>query len=188
MEWSKLLQPKSGPLDWLTRLDELLIANTEAINELTKQLKGREVVIPSYEGEPSTPTPTPTGGYILKMASVKIFDAITPYGTSTTYYPTILADCTEGVESVLIIVSSTCDQALTVQTMGSLLPAMDISGIGGYSIEASQSLAATSAIGLGVDLASNWYPYMGVSIASGSTPPTAGQLNAWVYTRKWVRE
>lgn len=183
--------PRPGLIDPLTRVDELLVLNINIMKLVLAKLNGQAPTAPVIPGEP-TPTlgplpPLVIPEYALTVIPVKIFDAFsnTRMDASTSYYPDKLADCREAVESLLIIIRSTCNQALTVQTIGS----MDerVTAVSAFNIEASQSLAAASSIGLGVDLSTNWYPYLGVSITTGGTAPTSGEVNAWVYVRKRVR-
>lgn len=175
--------PRQGLLDYFTRHDELLLIEIELLKQVLAAVKGVEIA----PGEP-IPIAPKVVGYVLRSEMVKIFDGFsnTRMGASTTYYPETLADCRVGVENVLVIVRSTCNQALSIQTIGDLDERA--TSISALNIESSQSCAATSSIGLGVDLSTNWYPFMGCAITTGSTAPTAGQVNAWVYLRRWVKE
>jgi len=171
--------PRQGIVDIFTRIDELLIANNEFLRQLLLLL-GKPP-----EGQQLGLT-LPVSG--IKMLPLKkVFEKFKPYIANTTYFPVEngLVDCREAV-AVLIIVRSTCNQALTIQTIGGQSPQAD--SVSAFNIEAAQNLAANSSIGLGVDLATNWYPYMGISIASGAAPPTGGQVDAWALIRKWIRE
>ena len=95
------------------------------------------------------------------------------------------ADCGEARESVILVVLSTCKKALTVQAVGSLGEQAD--AVSSFNIGASQSLGAVAVLGFGIDLAVNWYPYLGCSIASGVVAPTSGDVTAWAFIRRFLR-
>ncbi|MDP2730419.1 MAG: hypothetical protein Q8O55_08045, partial [Dehalococcoidales bacterium] len=141
---------------------------------------------PGTPGTPGTPGVSPTlrsGGAVAVKRTV-LFDQLKPYNTSFTYYPTFdLADCAEAIESLLIVVISTCDVAVTAQAIGSLGPQAD--GAGAFDIGPSESVGIVSRIGLGIDLSVNWYPYIGVTIATGASAPTTGEIVAWAFARKY---
>ena len=116
-------------------------------------------------------------------------EGIRPYGTSTTYYLDALLDARRA-DKVVLYVDSTCDQALTVQVVGSMAndPSTPTALV---NIEASQTLAAGSSaasrLSLGIDLEINWHFFLGVTIASGGTPPTTCRVTVMAAIRRWVK-
>ncbi|MDP2728990.1 MAG: hypothetical protein Q8O55_00680, partial [Dehalococcoidales bacterium] len=129
-------------------------------------------------------SPTLRSGGAVAVKRTVLFDQLKPYNTSFTYYPTFdLADCAEAIESLLIVVMSTCDVAVTAQAIGSLGPQADSAGA--FDIGPSESVGIISRIGLGIDLSVNWYPYIGVTIATGASAPTVGEVVAWAFARKY---
>lgn len=166
--------PRRKLFDLFSRTDDLLIALLKRLGQPeTVNVGGQQMVVPSG------------GSQLIMVPPTRIFRDYMPPDASTTYYPTVpLADCREAV-SVLIIIRSSCNQALTVQTIGAESGEVDASNA--CNIEASVSLAAGSKVALGIDLTTNWFPYMGCSIASGGTAPTSGVVNAYVFVRKMLR-
>jgi hypothetical protein len=169
--------PLPGFFDLFSRRDELMIQQTELLKQIIAQLQAGGALV---GGEQRQPAP---GGGITPIRRVLLHDHLKPYRASTTYYPNKpLADCSKARESILIVVMSTCDQNLTVQAIGSLGDQAD--AISSFNIGASQALTSPGMIGLGVDLSVNWYPYLGVSIASGVAAPVAGDAMAWAFIRE----
>ena len=172
--------PLPGLLDLFTRRDELEV-------QIIEQLKAiRQLLGDSTAPDPSRPD-TPLLSVPVDLVRVTLFDHLRPYTASITYYPpggtSKMADCRQASESVLIIVQSNCNQALTIQGLGSLVDQAD--SVSAFTIGASVSLGVAATLGLGIDLSVNWYPYLGCSIASGVTPPTAGDVTAWAFIRKF---
>ena len=108
-----------------------------------------------------------------------------PRTASTTYYCERLLNAWVATK-VLLILQSTCDQALTIQVVGHQgnNPA-DVNGL--VNIGGTQNLAASGKLGLGIDLATDWYPYLGVTVAAGATPPTSGNVVVTAYGQRWVK-
>lgn len=170
--------PGPGFLDIFSRVDNLLEINVKLLKQLLAQSSGQDA-----PAAPGIPGYVQGARGILRATSFKIFDKIRPVDATTTYYPGgQLPDCTEGVVNALIILVSSCNQALTIQTVGSISP--QVTAENAFSIEAAQSLAANSSIGMGIDLTTNWYPFLGVSILTGATAPVTGVVDAWVWLRK----
>ncbi len=169
--------PAPRLLDYFSRTDNLILALLKSIagQRASVNIGGQDIVIPAGSGN---------GKGRIIVDEIKIQDNLSPRVASTTHYPQQgLADCRDAVECLLVVVFSTCDQALSIQTIGGTASVVDAGSA--FNIEAPQALPALSAIGLGVDLSVNWYPYMGCSIATGVVPPTAGEVKAFVFKRKW---
>lgn len=155
---------------------------------------GRQAQLPNLTEarlEEGLPRPPRRGaGWDLETAIERLTqEGIRPYGTSTTYYLDALFDARRA-DKVVFYVDSTCDQALTVQVVGSMAngPSTPTALV---NIEASQTLAAGSSaasrLSLGIDLEINWHFFLGVTIASGGTPPTTGRVTVMAAIRRWVK-
>ena len=177
--------PRPGFIDPLTRIDDLLVLNINIMKQVLAILTG-QAPAPPVPGEPLPPlAPLVVPKYELRLGPiVRIFDAAGLKVASTTYYPDKLANCVEAIDSVLIIVRSSCDQALTVQAIGDISDRT--SSTSAFNIEAAETLAAGATTAFNIVLSDKWFPYLGVAVTTGSTAPTSGSLNAWVYIRKWV--
>lgn len=108
-----------------------------------------------------------------------------PRSASTTYYLERLADAGLA-QKVLFILTSTLNQAVNVQLIGneSNSPTDEA---GRLNIGATQSLPATNGkIGIGVDLTTDWYPWMGVVIQTTASAPTSGQVDIRVVMQRWA--
>jgi len=122
------------------------------------------------------------GRGLVTPAYTKLFDNAALPDAATTYYPTSgLVDCKDA-ERVIIVCRSTCDQALTIQTIGGTGKQADANS--SFDMEASQTLAATSSIAF-LLAHEVWMPYIGVSALTGATAPTSGVLNAWAIIQRW---
>lgn len=121
----------------------------------------------------------------LEPIAEGLVERMQPYGTSTTYWLDTLLNAWLAAK-VLLIVTSTCNQALTVQVVGHETNAPGDS-VGLMNIGGTYSLPAGGRLGFGIDLETDWYPYLGVTIASGGTPPTTGSVVVYAYGQRWVR-
>ena len=148
--------PTPGFLDLFSRRDELQIRQIELLRQILANLQ----CIRTTPTIPGAPPIIERSGPGLRTVRTVLFDHLRPYNASFTYYPTFdLVDCSEALESILLVVMSTCDVAVTVQAIGALGP--QAASVGAIAIGPSESLGATSRIGLGIDLSVNLYPYIG---------------------------
>jgi len=173
--------PKSLPLDWLTRQDELALLQIDLLKALLQKMgvpafNGQGTVIQLSQGG----IDLGVGGYDL-LPPQQIFNKEGLREASKAYFPQNMADISQA-DNVLIILNSSFDQDVTVQAVGAITKQAD--AVNTFNIESSQTLSAGALIGIGVDLGSLWYPYMGVSVTTGSTAPASGYLDAWVYVRR----
>jgi hypothetical protein len=112
--------------------------------------------------------------------------SIRPLVANTTYGMPKIAD-TRMADQLMIFVRSTCDQAVTIQTVGNIIDDVDPRTV--FNIEASQALAIGSTtetqLALLVNLRDNWAPYLGITVAAGAVAPTEGFVYARAYLRVW---
>ena len=109
-----------------------------------------------------------------------------PYAASTAYYCEKLVDARLAVR-ILLVLLSTCNAALTVQVVGhDFNSPRDVNGL--VNIGSGQSLAANSKLGLGIDLSTDWYPFLGVTVTSSGVPPTSGSVVVAAYGQRWVQK
>lgn len=108
---------------------------------------------------------------------------IQPYGASTTYPVERLLDA-RGAAMILLVVDSSCNQALTIQVIGHVQNAPgDTNGRvplgGGIAIAAGNTTVQRQTITV---VRRNYsHPWLGVTIASGATPPTTGSVQVAGY-------
>jgi len=133
---------------------------------------------------PSGPLPPRVQeAYILEPISARLVE-VAPYGISTTYYMEHLLDARLAAK-VLLVVDNGCGTTLTVQVVGHTQDTPTESG-GLVNIGGTQTIAADGGrLGFGIDLTTDWYPYLGVTILSPSTPPTTGLVTVWAYGQRW---
>ena len=109
-----------------------------------------------------------------------------PLVANTTYGMEAIADA-RMAEALMIYVRSTCNQAVTIQTVGGVTQVPDLDSV--FNIEASQALAAgnvaQTVLALLVNLRDNWAPYLGITVAAGATAPTTGFVYATACLRFW---
>ncbi len=167
--------PQKGILDVLTRVDDLLILNAELLKMLLERAGGGQASQVGYNISVSN--------QLMKVEIIKIFDNHGCREASTTFYPIDLVNCRDA-ENVLIIAQSSLNESVNVQAIGGLSAQVD--GTNAFNIESSQSLSA-GLLGMGVDLTTNWYPYMGCAVTTSASAPASGSFNAWLYIRKRIR-
>ena len=168
-------RPADIDIDWPTEP----LPVTFDVNALAEAFRKALTGVPG-ETPPIGEIPS-MGRGLVTPAYTKLFDNTALPDASTTYYPSGLVSCKDA-ERVIIVCRSTCDQALTIQTIGCETQQADANN--SFDMEASQTLSATSSIAL-LLAREVWMPYIGVSVTTGSTAPTAGSLNAWVIVQKW---
>lgn len=155
------------------------------------------VVCPPGERPPSgfTPLPQPVSAppqvlpqsvreaFVLEPIDERLAD-IAPYTAATTYYCTELLDA-RLASKVLIVLTNTTGDALTVQVVGHTHNSpSDVNGL--INIGSTQVLPATNLpLGLGVDLQTDWYPYLGVTVLSDASPPSTGRVIVRAYGQRW---
>jgi len=176
--------PKALPLDWFSRNDELMLLQIDFLKALAQKMG--VTVIGGQGGGGGVVQITPggidlsEGGYDVLPAQ-QIFNQNGCREASTAFYPQEMADISQA-DNVLIIVQSSLDQDVTAQAIGALSKQAD--SINTFNIESSQALSAGSLIGIGIDMNSLWYPFIGVSITTSASAPASGHVNAWVYSRR----
>lgn len=110
--------------------------------------------------------------------------------TSTTYYPCGAVDASQA-DKVTIYVSSSLNQAVTIQLLGNSEDAGRSSGQW-LTVGASQSIGvgstAMTKLALTVNLQDFWHRFFSVSVATGGTAPTAGNLTVMAVVRELVAQ
>ena len=114
---------------------------------------------------------------------------IQPYVASTTYPVDHLMDV-KGAFLDLIVVDSSCNAVLTIQTIGHTIDSPGDTN-GRVNLGGAQSMAdgstTTQRLGIAVVRRDYPYPYLGVTVASGGTPPTTGRVQVNGYYERWPR-
>ena len=125
----------------------------------------------------------------IEKEDIPFPDLPIPRDANTTYYLSKMVDTLKCM-NVVFEITSTLNQAVTVQVVGHSGNSPD-DAIGLVNIEAGQTLNAGSSamtkLGLGIDLEVNWYPFLGLTIATGAAAPTAGRIGVRALVRRWGR-
>lgn len=109
---------------------------------------------------------------------------IAPFAATTTYYLDTLLDSRLSAKVLLVVTDST-GVATTVQVVGHTQDnPSDVNGL--VNIGSTQTLSANSKLGLGIDLTTDWYPYLGVTVLSGAAPATTGRVVVRAYGQRWM--
>lgn len=166
---------------------------------------GRRLMVvcpPSPDGRMPTPgelmpvAPAPGAGPVRVVApagvvSIAPLDELLlrpfrPPDASTTYYLETLVDARLAVK-MLLVISGNVNQALTIQVVGHVgnLPrdANNLVNIGSTFTLASGG----DVLAFAINLDERWMPYYGLTIATGGTAPTSGNVQVKAYGQQWVK-
>lgn len=155
------------------------------------------VVCPPGERPPAGFTPLPTGfdpsplplppslneAWVLEPID-DLLGNIAPYANSTTFYLDKLLDARLAAKVLLVITNSTGD-AMTIQVVGHTRNTPnDVNGL--FNIGGTQSLPATGGgLAFGIDLTTDWYPYLGVTVLTDASAPTTGRVTVQAFGQRW---
>lgn len=109
-------------------------------------------------------------------------------GTSTTYGIKSMVNAL-GADKLILYVISTLDQAVTIQTVGSYIdqPSNTANLINiGSSFSQGAGSSAQSINSIEIYLNQVWHPYLGITVATGSTGPSSGILTVLARGQRWV--
>lgn len=140
-------------------------------------------------GAPISSGPLPAGvreAFVLESID-ELLGQISPYSNDTTYYCDKLLDA-RLANRVLLRLTNTTGDAMTVQVVGHTSDnPSDAQGL--VNIGGTQSLAATTGAGnplsFGIDLATDWYPFLGVTVLSDASAPSTGRVIVRAYGQRW---
>lgn len=108
---------------------------------------------------------------------------------NTTYYCRTMVD-TRTADKLTLIVTSTLNQSVTVQVVGHPVANQPSDALNLVNVGASQSIGAGNTTQqratFGVDLATAFFSYFAVTVATGATAPTSGNLQVYALVRRVV--
>ena len=130
--------------------------------------------------------PLPAGvreAFVLEPIN-ELLAEISPYENSTTYYCSKLLDAKLASKVVIVLLNTTGD-ALTVQMVGHTVDSpSDINGL--INIGGTQTLPSTNLpLALGLNLDSDWMPYLGVTVLTDASAPSAGRVVVRAVGQRW---
>lgn len=109
-----------------------------------------------------------------------------PYVNSGVFYLERLLDA-QLARLVTFVLSSTCNQALTVQGVSHVSDSPnDANGL--MNVGTTRNLPATNGrIAIQFWLEKTWLPYLGVTVTAGATAPTTGRVVIQAFGQRWVK-
>lgn len=111
-----------------------------------------------------------------------------PRGTSTTYGLDKMVNA-RLAENLTLIITSTLDQAITAQLVGHVGDSPnDLNSLVniGSTVSITAGNSAMQIAGISLNLRTDWYPYIGLTIIT-ATAPTTGQVQVYAYGRRWLK-
>lgn len=162
--------PKQGLLDYLSRTDELLIANLMMLRELTAVLSGQA---PSAPGQP------PSIAIAAPKLGIRTEAIISGYNarSTETINPSKLANCISAVR-VVVVIRNSLNQDVSYSIIGNTSD----SYASAFTIATATCTTLTSAIYQ--FLFEDWMPYVGALITP-SVGPSAGSIDVFVIVQEW---
>jgi hypothetical protein len=162
--------PKSGLFDWLTRMDELMLANLKALTALTELLGGQ------YPGMGEITVTA--GGIAIPAFGVRIDQILSGNMARSTeeIFPDHMADC-RGAIRVVVVVRNEFDQNCTYSIIGNI----GDSYTGAIEIASGTATAGTPTL---YNLAfEEWEPWVGCTLTPG-TGPSSGSADVYVIVQE----